>query len=45
MLQYVQDPEHIELKEILTFLQIESIKYTNDLVYNLLLETVVEDDD
>lgn len=41
---YTKDPERMKLEEVMVYLQIESIKYTNDLVYNLLLETVVERD-
>lgn len=42
--QYVKDPKHATLEEIAGSVWMESIKYTNDLVYSLLLATVVEED-
>lgn len=41
--QYTKDPKHVTLEEMAGAVWMESIKYTNDLVYSLLLATVVEE--
>lgn len=42
---YCADPQHMSLEEVFTYLYVESRKYANDLVYNLLLATLIEDAD
>lgn len=44
LMSYIEDPENVKINELMAYLQMESTKYTNDLVYQLLLATVVEPD-
>lgn len=44
LMSYIEDPENVKIHELMAYLQMESKKYTNDLVYQLLLATVVEPD-
>lgn len=44
LLSYIEDPENIKIHELMAYLQMESIKYANDLVYQILLAVVVEKD-
>lgn len=41
--QYAKDTNRMTLEEMASAIWSESIKYTNDLVYSLLLATVVEE--
>ncbi len=41
---YTKDINHMSIYELAAYLRGESIRYTNDLVYNLFLETVVGSD-
>ena len=40
--QYAKDVSKINIYELTTYIQLESIKYTNDLVYILLSEIAVD---
>ena len=42
--QYTKDTSHITIEEMAGAVWTESIKYTSNLVYGLLLATVVEED-
>lgn len=42
--EYAKDIEHVTLQELALYLQMESIKYTNDLVYTLFVSTLEFDE-
>ena len=43
MTSYAKDPSHITMNEIIAYVQVESVAYTNKLVYAVLSELFIKD--
>jgi len=44
MAEYSKDPNHMTLEEAAVYLQMESVKYTNDLIYTLFVNVIAFDE-